>query len=195
MKFISKIMLLAIAPYVLITPAVVRADETDLKTKRDETKQKIEDIRTKSKERVAELKKRATEKTVEVRSKACEARESNIENRLKNRVEAAKRHQEKFGNIYDRVKNFAQEKALSSSDINTAESKVQEDKTKVSTEISALESIDVNLNCSNPDAVAETIDIYKNQLDSVKSSLKSYRESIRAYSQAVKNLVESSEDI
>ena len=193
MKVFSKLVLLAIVPYLALAPAIVKADDNISSARKEEIRQKVDSIKSKSKERIEELKKKASEKTVEVRSKACEARESNIENRLKNRVEAAKRHQEKFSNIYGRVKNFAQEKSLSSADITTLENKVQAEKTKVDNEIVALESIDVNLDCSKPDAVAETIDSYKNQLDSVKSSLKNYRESIRLYSQAVKKLAEEGE--
>lgn len=193
MKIISKLVLLAITPYLALAPAIVKAEDNISSTRKEEIRQKVDSIKSKSKERIEELKKKASEKTVEVRTKACEARESNIENRLKNRVEAAKRHQEKFSSIYDKVNSFAQEKSLSSADITTLQNKVLTDKTKINAEIATLEALNVNLDCSNPDGVAEVIDTYKNQLDSVKSSLKNYRESIRLYSQAVKKLAEEGE--
>jgi len=195
MKVISKLVLLATAPYLALTPTIVKAHELTSSASKEEVKQKAESIKAKSKERIEELKEKAAEKTTEVRTKACEARENNVEARLKNRIEAAKRHQSKFDNIFSRVNDFAVEKALTSAEITTAENKVINEKTKLTSDIATLEEINVDLDCSNPDTVAETIDSYKNQLETVRNSLKSYRETIREYSQAVKKLAEDGEGV
>lgn len=193
MRMFSKLVLLFFALNVILSPSMALAHDVGVNAKSEDVKQKIEQVKLKSKERIDDLKQKATEKSDEMRSKACEAREANIENRLKNRSAAASRHLENFENIYSRVKTFSQEKSLTSSDVVNAENKIVTDKDLVSTDIAVLESLNIDLDCSNPDKVAEVIESYKNQLESVRNSLKNYRESVRSYSQAVKKLAQEGE--
>lgn len=186
---------LAMSTSLLLLPSAVRADEMNMTTKREAVNARIDAIKSKSKERITELKAKAEQKTNEVRSKACEARRMNIENRQSNRVEAANRHKAKFDSIYGRVQSFATDNSITSVEISALEVKTNEASKKVIDEISALESLDLAIDCSNPDNVAVAVDAFKNQLTSVRSSLKDYRESIRNYSQSVKKITETNEGI
>ena len=93
--------------------------KTISETKRTEIKKKIESIAAKSEEKILELKEKTENKTNEMRTKACEARQTNMQTRLDNRVTAADRHKEKFDAIYKKISDFASSKSLSSSDISS----------------------------------------------------------------------------
>lgn len=175
-------------------PAVALGELKTLSEARQaEIQKKIEAIEARSEEKIKELQSKTEKKTVEVRKKACEARQSNIQNRLSDRVSAAERHKEKFDSIYSRVKDFATTKSISSNDITTLASAVDTSSVKVIEEIAALDDMNIVLDCTKPDDVATTLNSYKTQLENVKTSLKEYREAIRIYAQAVKSQAETTE--
>ena len=169
--------------------------KTISETKRTEIKKKIESIAAKSEEKILELKEKTENKTNEMRTKACEARQTNMQTRLDNRVTAADRHKEKFDAIYKKISDFASSKSLSSSDISSLANIVDAAGLNATDEIDTLNGMTVMLDCTMPDTVALTITSYKTQIDSTKTALKDYRESIRKYGQAVKTLAESTEGV
>lgn len=192
-KRLSYLILTISTSCLMLIPATVRAHEMSKSIKTEEVSAKIESIKNKSKTRIEALKAKAEARTKEVRSKACDARKTNIENRLANRVEVAERHKSTFDSIYTRVKDFADKKSLTTAEITALRTGADTASQKVNDEVSALQLLNVNLDCTNPDNVAITIDTYKDQLVSVKTALKDYREAIRKYSQAVKKLAEGKE--
>lgn len=192
-KRLNIIILALSTSYLMLMPAAVRAEQTEVSNRRQEINAKVESIKSKSKARIEALKQKAETKTAEVRTKACDARKTNIENRLNNRVEAANRHKATFDSIFNRVKDYAESKSLTSTEITALQTSVSTASQKAIDEISALELVDINIDCTNPDNVAITIDTYKNQLTSVKPALKDYRDSIRKYAQAVNKLANVNE--
>lgn len=172
-RYLSRVSLLVTATLLLTSPLAVHA-ELDFSKNQERAKSRLESIKKQSQQRVESLKGGVEKRTKEIRSKACEARKNNIEKRLESRINLVKQYKIRFDSVYNKNKDFS---AMSAA--NEAKQRVEIANSNLSTEIEALESLNTELDCSNPDAVAVAIDIYKNQLDSVKNLLKEYRESIK----------------
>jgi len=167
--------------------------ESRVQEKKQEIENRIEKIENESQEKIKTLKEKAEKKTDEVRIKACENRQSNIADRLQKRSDSASSKKSKFDSINQRVKEFATKNSLSSDEITSLATAVDSASTKAEEEISILKNVNVEIDCTMPDDVAQKIESYRSQLETVKTALKNYRDAIRNYAQAVKNLAEAKE--
>lgn len=167
--------------------------ESRVQEKKQDIENRIEKIQNESQEKIESLKEKAEKKTDEVRKKACESRQSNITERLKKRSESASSRKSKFDNINQRVREFASKNSLTSVELTNLAAAVDSASAKADDDISVLKNLDVTLDCTMPDEVAQKIESYRAQLETVKSALKNYRDAIRSYAQAVKALAEAKE--
>lgn len=172
-RYLSRVSLLITATLLLMSPVTVNA-ESDFTNNKERAKNRLESMKKQSQQRVESMKNSVEKRTKEIRTKACEARKKNIEQRLENRINLVKQYKNRFDSVYYKIKDFS---SLSTAD--EAKQQVESIDSNLSTEIEALESLNTELDCSNPDSVAVFIDIYKNQLESVKNLLKEYRELIK----------------
>jgi nickel-dependent lactate racemase len=123
--------------------------------------------------------------TQEQRQKACEARKTNLSKRMSNALKHAKKHQQTFDKIYARVKDFVDSKGLTVENYDSLTSAVDTAKSDSTASISALESLDVDVDCTSQN-VATSVSNFQQAVKSTRDSLKTYRSSITDLIKAVK---------
>lgn len=151
---------------------------------------RVEAAKAKAKANVDAIKARASEKSAEVRQQACEARESNIARRMENAVSHVEKHKSVFDKILDRAMAFKEEKALTVADYDALVAVAQNAGAQADAAASALSSLQVDIDCSDPDGVAAALSSFKQATEEARSALKSYRTAIK---DLVKNIKASAE--
>lgn len=177
---------------VWLTPVSALNDSgISVERSKQQAREKLLEIESRSRIRIEELKTTVEKKTEEIRKKSCDARQENINKRIVKRSESATKHKNTFADIYSRVVEYAEEKNLNTNlELAPFTNEVEQTSDRVMQNIETLSNLDIKLDCSLPDEVAQKIDSYRSQLEEVKMSLKDYREAIRKYAQSVKKLAE-----
>lgn len=138
----------------------------------------LETFRQKGKEQLQVKKEHVHIRTLAVRQKACEARKAGLARRMNNAVEAAQRHQSVFDKIYTRVKDFHDAKNLSTPDYDNLVAAANSAQTDAAAKIAALKALDVSVDCTQVDSLADNISAFREAVRSTRDSLKDYRKAL-----------------
>lgn len=125
------------------------------------------------------------EQTQEHRQQACEARKANLSKRMNNAVRQAQNHKAVFDKIYQRVKNFHDNKQLNVANYETLVANVDKAQADSAASISALKSLDVGVDCTSQ-TVAGSVSAFQQAVKDTRDSLKAYRASIVELIKALK---------
>lgn len=109
------------------------------------------------------------------RLQSCNARKTALTNRMSNAVAAAQRHKAVFDALYTKVKTFYANKHLNVSNYADLTAKVDSAQTDAATKITALQSLDVTVDCTQADSLAGKINAFKAAVGATRDSLKAYR--------------------
>lgn len=135
--------------------------------------------------KVAEKKSQVKEQTEEHRQQACEARKTNLANRMSNAVTQAQKHKDVFDKIYARVKDFYTNKSLNVTDYASLTANVDTTQAAAADSISALKTLDVSVDCSSQ-TVATSVSAFQTAVGNTRDSLKTYRAAIVKLITAIK---------
>lgn len=177
------------------TPTVAETSDSsgreDRATKVEELKKKLEEKKAKAQSRIEEIKSNASEKTAEVREKACSARKNAFQKRMENAVAQAEKHKAVFDKIFTRVQDFKESNAVSVESYESLVAAANAAGVKVDDAIAALQSLNTDVDCTDPDAAATALSAFKETVTEAKTALKDYRTSIKNVLVAVKASVPS----
>lgn len=120
------------------------------------------------------------------REKACVARRASLAKRMGNTVTQAKKHKEVIDKIYVKVKAFQVSKNI---DVSTAA--VDTGQADAQASINALQSLDVNVDCTSQD-VAASISAFQQAVKNTRDTLKDYRADLVNLIKAIKGASSSS---
>jgi hypothetical protein len=150
-----------------LTPAEVENHAHDL----------TEQFRGMAQTEIAEKKTQVKEHTQQQRQQACEARQANLTKRMSNAVKHAQNHKAVFDKIYTRVKEFHDNKNLNAADYDVLASKVDAAQADAAANITALQSLDVSVDCTSQTA-AQSVSAFQQAVKNTRDSLKTYRSAI-----------------
>lgn len=109
------------------------------------------------------------------RQQSCEARKTALTNRMNNAVTAAQRHKAVFDGLYTKIKTFYTTKNLNVANYADLTAKVDAAGIDASTKITALQSLNVTVDCSQADSLASKISAFRDAVGATRDSLKAYR--------------------
>lgn len=109
------------------------------------------------------------------RLQSCDARKTALTNRMSNAVEASQRHKAVFDSLYTKIKTFYTSKNLNVASYADLSSKVDTARTDAATEITALQSLDITVDCTQADSLAGKVSAFQAALSATRDSLKAYR--------------------
>lgn len=164
-------------------------ETTDTQSTSDELSQLRQDAKDALKNLRAE---RHSDLTERGRQLACEKRQSSVNGRIGNYADAAQRHLTVFTSIFTKVQDFYTTKKLSVSNYDTLVAAVNTKQTDAQTAVEALKSLDVNIDCSQPDP-AQTLETVKTAVSNARSALQAYRASIKDLIVAIGKALDSQE--
>jgi len=134
-----------------------------------------------------EAKQDATKKhTEQERQKSCEARSTEITNKLNKKVADAQKHKAVFDKIFARVKEFHDTKNLTTPNYDALLVKANDAQIAADTSIASLKAFDTTIDCTQVDAAATKVAAFREALKATRDSLKAYRTSIKDLLVAVK---------
>ncbi len=161
---------------------------------KESVESKVEEARKKAEEKVAEIKAKASEKSEEQRGKSCEARKANIEQRMERTIQRVQKHKEVFDKILDRSISFVSDKNLTVENYDALVTNAQAAGDTVDASVAALDSLDITIDCSDTDAVANAITTFKEATAETREALKAYRTAIKVLIQNIKASAQSDDD-
>jgi hypothetical protein len=126
------------------------------------------------------------------RQTACEARKTNLTNRMANAVSQAQKHKAVFDKIYTRVKTFHDTKQLNVADYDALVAKVDAAQADATASITALQQLDVSVDCTSQ-TVADSVSTFQQAVKNTRDSLKAYRASITDLITALKGASSSTD--
>lgn len=126
---------------------------------------------------VADKKAQVKERTQAERQKACNARKTNLTNRMNNAVKRAQNHKAVFDKIYTKVKTFHDSKGLTVQNYDTLVAAADAAGANAAASISALQSLDVSVDCTSSN-VADSVSAFQQAVKASRDSLKTYRTAI-----------------
>lgn len=153
----------------------------------------IEKFRTGAREHNAEARLKVQAKTHIVRQKACEARKAGLERRMDRAVTQAEKHKAVFDKIYNRVKEFHDDKNLATPNYEQLAAVVDTAQSDAAASIAALDSLNFEIDCTQ-DNVADSVTAFKEALKETRDSLKDYRKAIVDFVKAVHQSAKESSD-
>lgn len=131
-------------------------------------------LRQQAQEHVQQVRAKGQAKSQAARQHACIARQAALTRRMNSAVDHAQKHKQVFDKIYTRVKDFYIAKKLNVTDYATLTAKADAAQASAATNVSALQSLDISIDCSSPD-VASSVSAFQQAVKSTRDSLKSYR--------------------
>jgi chromosome segregation ATPase len=152
-----------------------------------------EQFKEQAKEKQEKAKANHQEKSQAQRAKSCEARKTNLAKRMTRAEAQAKKHKAVFDKIYTRVKDFYTTKQLNVANYADLTAKVDTASAAAQTNIDALASLDVNVDCTSQ-TVSASVSAFQAAVKSTRDSLKAYRTSITDLITAVKGASTSTDD-
>jgi chromosome segregation ATPase len=134
----------------------------------------METFKSNAKANLAEKRAEHQQQTQEHRQQKCEQRKTKLANRMDNALKHAKKHKAVFDKIYTRVKTFHDDKQLQVDNYAELTGKVDTAQTNADAAIAALESLNVDIDCTQPN-VADAVSSFQQAVKSARDSLKTYR--------------------
>jgi hypothetical protein len=133
-----------------------------------------EQFRLQAQTKIAEKKAQVKAQTQEHRQQACEARKTNLTNRMSRAVTQAENHKAVFDKIYTRVQDFYTKKKLNVSDYDSLKAKVDSAQAAAAASIQALKDTDISVDCTSS-TVADSVSAFQSAVGDTRDSLKTYR--------------------
>lgn len=136
--------------------------------------EKIAERRVNALANIKEKRETTQAKSEEARKAACERRLNALESTMARRAEQAERHVGVFDKIFERVQGFYDSGQLTDPDYDTLKASVEAAQEKAQEEAAALEELNVEVDCENPD-VAATVGAFRDSVSAARDALKEYR--------------------
>jgi hypothetical protein len=141
----------------------------------------------------AEAKDRIKTHTQAQRQQSCSARKASLTKRMNNSVAAAQRHKTVFDNIYTKVKTFKDSKNLTVANYDSLVATVDSAQADSAAKISALQSLDVTIDCTQIDSVTTNVSSFREAVGATRDSLKNYRKALVSLIKAVHGSAKSTD--
>jgi len=140
----------------------------------------LEQFNQRAKERLESARENAKqlkERSSENRKKSCEARKTSLERKMNRAVTQAEKHKGVFDKIYTRVKAFHDDKNLTTPNYAELVAKVDAAQFDAEAKIAALDSLDVDVDCSS-ETVAGAVSTFREALSDTREAMKTYRKAL-----------------
>lgn len=122
--------------------------------------------------------KNSKEHTAAQRLKACEERQTDINKHSTQFATEAAKHLDTFNSIFTKLQAFQVSKHLTVSNYSTLLADATAKQATAQTAVTTLKTLDVNINCSQPDP-ASTVATIKESVSSTRTALQAYRTSLK----------------